>query len=203
MPRSPLSSETTIMQLRHLLPLFLLASAASAQQQVTLQGKVEDASPSGFLVACTDTRLESSAFNLNLFLGENVQITGTRVQTTGTPLVNVTGIQIVPEIFEIPGNPEVGQDIRFGATYTPGSQAIFFAALAPGFTPVRSMGTLLIDAPGRVRMGSAVIPPVGNVEITVPMPNDPSLVGLTVYAQTVLRTGSTFLLSNPDCKDIQ
>jgi len=190
------------MQPRFLLPLFLLASAATAQQ-VTLQGKVEDANPSGFVVGCTDTRLESSAFNLNLFVGQNVQIRGTRVQTTGSPLVNVTAIQPTPEILEIPGNPEVGQDIRFGATYTPGSQAIFFAALEPGFTSVGNVGTLLIDAPSRVRMGAAVIPPVGNVEISVAMPNDPSLIGLTVYAQAVVRTGSTFLLTNPDCKDIQ
>lgn len=183
-----------------LIPAFLLASSAFGQQ-VTLRGKVEDFGAGQFHVDCTNVELVSSAFNLNAFVSEQVLIVGNRVGSGA--LVDVTSITIVPEIFEIPGNPEVGDTVRFGATHTPGSQVFFRAALAPGFVPVGGIGTYFLDPAGDLQATSGIIGAQGNLELAVPMPNNPALIGRTVYGQAIVRTGSTFLLSNPDCKDIR
>ncbi len=191
------------MRLYRVLPLFLLASSALAQQ-VTLRGKVEDVSgTSQFIVDCTDTELVSSAFNLNDFVGQQALIGGLRLPGGGPPVVDVTSISVIPETFEIPGNPEAGGTIRFGATYTPGSQVTFKAALGPGFLSVGQIGTYFLDTGTDVRIATRIVPPPGNIEIAIPLPDDPGLIGLDVYAQAVHFSGGQFVLSNPDCKTIE
>jgi hypothetical protein len=189
------------MRLPFLVPLFLVSSLPFAQQ-ITLRGKVEDVGP-GFIVDCTDTQLTSSAFDLNAFVGQHVLIGGTRIGAGNPPLVSVTSIAVTPEIFEIPGNPEIGDTVRFGAIHTPGSQVFFRAALGSGFQPAGSLGTYFLDPATDVAAASGIIPAPGDLELAVALPNDPALIGLTIHGQAIVRTPGGFLLSNPDCKDIQ
>lgn len=191
------------MHLRSVLALVLLSSVAAAQQ-VTLRGKVEDGPGRGqFLVDCTNTALTSSNVNLNLFNGQHVQIKGVFNGAPGAPSVDVVSIQPVAEIFELRGNPEVGAKIRFGATYTPGTRVAFHVALKPGFRPVSlATGTFFLDR-SAARLASGVISQRGNLELELAMPNDPTLVGQTAYAQAVLVTNGKVILSNPDCKVIR
>jgi len=193
-----LPSPEANMQLRSVVPLLLLSSVAAAQQ-VTLRGKVEDVpGTGGFIVDCTQTRLTGAVAP---FLGQHVLVRGD-VVGTNPPTVQVASIVATPEIFEIPGNPEVGNTMRFGATYTPGSRVDFYFALAPGFQPLGRSGTAFLGATAR-RVATGVIPQGGNLEIAVRMPNDAALIGRDVYAQAVLVSGRQVVISNPDCKEIR
>jgi len=186
-----------------LVPLLLLSSPLVAQE-VTLRGKVEDVLSTGqFVVDCSNTSLVSSAVNLGAFVGQHVLLTGALLPNTGGPLVNVSSLQPTAEIFEIPGNPQVGEEMRFAAAFTPGTRVVFFASLAPGFTPVGRAGTLLLDRRQLVRGPTGIIPAPGNLELEIAVPNIPELIGLDVYAQALLLTGSGMILSNPDCKEFQ
>ena len=73
-------------------PALLLSTLLSAQQ-VVLRGKVEDVSgKSQFVIDCSDTQLTSSTVKLGAFLGQEVQIKGTRLAGPGAPLVDVVSI---------------------------------------------------------------------------------------------------------------
>lgn len=188
------------MRLRFLVPLFLLSTAAAAQQ-VTLRGKIENV-PGGFVVDCTQTRLTGAPQTLQSFLGQHVLVRG-NVLAANPPTVEVVSIASTPETFEIPGNPEVGKTMRFGATYTPGTRVEFFVALAPGFQPLGRVGTGFLDARSARRAATGIISQRGILEVSVGMPNNPALIGRDVYAQAVLVSGRQVLLSNPDCKEIR
>ena len=191
------------MRLRLPISLFLLSSAAMAQQ-ITLRGKVEDAAGGNqFVVDCSSTRLTSATFDLNTFVGQQVLITGTQVGTPQAPLVEVATIAVIPEIFEIPGNPEVGNELRFGATHTPGARVSFFVALGPGFRRVGRAGTFMLDLSTTVFATAGTIPAPGNLELVIPLPNDPALIGRDVHAQALLFSGGALVISNPDCKTIR
>jgi len=191
------------MKLLRLLPLFLLSGAVFAQQ-VTLRGKVEDLQgTSHWLVGCTDTELFSAGINLHIFVGQQVLVQGAMLAGSVPPHVDVNTIVSTPETFEIPGNPQTGGTMRFAATYTAGSQVAFYAALAPGFRPVGSAGMFFLDPATAQRVISGVIPALGTLQLSINVPNDATLIGRTVFAQALIRTGSVLILSNPDCKVIQ
>ncbi len=191
------------MRLLRLLPLLLLSSPVLAQN-VTLRGKVENVPGTGqFIVDCTDTLLVSPGFNLNSVVGQHVLVHGTVISPSGPPAVNVVSIAAIAEIFEIPGNPQIGGEIRFGATYTAGSRVVFNLALAPGFRRVGRAGTYFLDTATSIKAAGGIIPASGHLEIAANVPNDPALIGLTVYAQAAIRLGAALVLSNPDCKTIQ
>lgn len=186
-----------------LLSVFLLCSVAAAQD-VTLRGKVEDVRGTRqFVVDCTDTHLTSSRFDLNAYVGQHVVLKGTRIAGPGVPLVEVISIALAKEIFEIPGNPAIGQKLRFSATYTPGSRVIFYAALGSGFRGLGRAGTFLLDPRSSFRASTGIIPALGQLETAIRMPDDPALVGLTAYGQAAILSGGALFFSNPDCKTIR
>ena len=98
------------------LSLAALLTAPADAQSVTFRGKVEDVSgtQNQFVVDCTTTSLTSTAFNLNLFVGQQVEITGDWNGSVGSPSVNVQAIAVVPEVFELGGGAKIGEELKVG-----------------------------------------------------------------------------------------
>ena len=179
-----------------------LPSVASAQQ-VTFLGQVEDVSgqQNQFFVDCTNTQL-TSALDLNPFVGQQTQITGQWNGSFISPSVDVTSITIVPETFEVGGNGDLGGELTFGVTHTPGSFTIMYASFGVGFAPLPS-GVWFLDFSTMLRVTSGTIPGVGNLERKVNVPNDPALQDVTVYGQAlIVEPGGNALLANSDCKTL-
>lgn len=194
------------MRTMHAMAAALLALAATAPaQDVVLRGKVEDVSgtTNRFVVDCTDTALTSAAFDLNAWVGQQVELTGTWNGSSASPSVEVTAIAPIAESFEIGGGAKIGDQAVFAVTSNPGDLTVMFAALGAGFAPTRRAGTLLLDANPIVEIGSGVVRGDGRLEITVDIPDDPSIVGIEVFGQALIAFaagGKTW--SNPDCKTI-
>lgn len=191
------------------LSVLLLGSALfcsiSAAQSVTVRGKVEDVGANQFVIDCTNTTLVSATFNLNLFVGQEVLLTGAWNGSTAAPSINVQTIVNSIGGFEIPSNPKIGGTLRLGQTGTPGDAVFFLASAASGFLPIGADNTLLLDPATAFRAGSGVIPALGVLETSINLPNDPSLLGVIAHGQAaVFSSGFTVLtLTNPDCKEIK
>src|SRR5215831_14142348 len=90
-------------------------------QSVHFRGKVEDVSGTNkFMIDCTKVELTSAQFNLNQFVGQQVDATGMWNGSTTAPVIDVTAIQSVPRLFDLGGNGKVGGELRFEITSTPG-----------------------------------------------------------------------------------
>ncbi|MEQ8766536.1 MAG: hypothetical protein RL885_21665 [Planctomycetota bacterium] len=181
-----------------------LSTAVSAQD-ILLRGKVEDVSGTNqFVIDCTNVMLQSNAFNLNNFVGQQTEIVGTNVGTPQAPIINVSAIQVIPRIFEIGGNGKIGREFQLEVAGTPGDRAWIFPASGPGFGPSNSWGTFLLNSIN-TPIASGVIPGNGLLQIQIPIPNNPALVGRTVYGQALVESngGLTITLSNADCNTVE
>ncbi|MDF1800420.1 MAG: hypothetical protein P1V81_14675 [Planctomycetota bacterium] len=197
--------------MRRLLSLTLLLSLTAAMtlpadaQSVTFRGKVEDVSgtQNQFFVDCTNTSLTSGAFNLNLFVGQQVEITGQWNGSTAAPSVDVAAIAVVPEVFELGGGAKIGDELKVGFIATPGDLAISRITVAPSFTDLGASGVVFVDLSKTVIGTTGVIPGGGILQHTLQIPNDPSLVGLEIFGQGALIDSlGNLTLTNPDCKTI-
>ena len=189
-----------------ILPTLLLASGVATAQTVQFRGKVEDVSgtTNQFFVDCTDTDLSSAAFNLNLFVGQQTLITGTWNGSVSAPAVLVTDIQVVAETFEIGGGGKIGDEAKPSVTGAPGSLGFTFGSLSTSFLPLGGFGVGFLGG-NPFSTGSGTIPGGGTLELSIPIPNDPSLIGVDVYGQALIAnpvTGAAFL-TNPDCKELE
>jgi hypothetical protein len=184
----------------------LLASTVLAvpawSQTVSFRGKVEDAGGGGFQVGCTNTMLTSGTFNLNAFVGMQVEATGVWNGSVASPSVDVTAMARTAETFEIGGGVKIGDTARFGVTGSPGDVAAAFLGFAAGFVPTPMAGVFFLGGPTFL-LGSGVVPPIGQLEIDLPIPANPALVGLELFGQGILsqQAGGVFF-TNPDCKTI-
>lgn len=194
------------MRLHHLALALASLVSVSAAQKVTFLGQVEDVQGTAnqFFVDCTDTQLTSAAFNLNAFVGQSVRITGSWNGSANAPSVDVTSIDVVPERFEVGGNGKLGEKISVGVFGAPGDLALFFASPAPGFVNFGSEGVAFLDLFASTLVAQGQIPGGGNLEFQFPVPNNPALEGLSVYAQAVVfdQQGG-FLLTNSDCETFE
>lgn len=191
--------------LHSILSVLLLSASAVSAQQLSFRGKVEDVSGTAnqFFVDCTDVDIQSSTINLNAFVGLQTQITGNWNGSAASPLVDVTAIQAVSETFEIGGGGKIGQQATFRVDGAPGSPFAMFSSLGTSFFPFRS-GVVLLDLGTLNLIGTGVIGGAGNVEIKVQVPNNPALIGLTVFGQGAIGMGGgNVLLTNPDCKTLE
>jgi hypothetical protein len=96
-----------------------LFCSVSAAQSVTVRGKVEEVGANRFVIDCTHTTLVGTAFDLSLFVGQEVLLTGTWDGSTAVPSVDVQTIVNSIGAFEIPSNPRIGGTLRhtgFGLT---------------------------------------------------------------------------------------
>ena len=180
--------------------LALLAVDASAQQ-VTLRGKVEDVSGGGgFFVDCTDTTLTSSTIDLNAFVGQQVELSGTWNGSSGAPSVDVAAMAAVAELFEVGGGGTIGDEMSFKVTSAPGDVAIMFVALDDGFLPAHKNGVLLLDFATMLHVATGTVGGDGTFEVKGTIPDDPALDGLVVHGQSLVAfTAGGAVLSNPDC----
>jgi hypothetical protein len=183
--------------------LLTLVPAASAQD-VTFRGKVEDVSgtTNQFVVDCTGTRLTSGLFNLNLFVGQQVEISGDWNGSTANPSVDVTAIAPVPESFEIGGGGKIGQvnNLTFGGQ--PGAAAFGFVSTQTGFTPING-GVIFLGTGNIVFQTAGTIGGAGVLQLPMPIPNNPALIGLDIFGQGALSDAAGNLtLTNPDCKQL-
>lgn len=185
------------------LVLLLTAGSASAQQ-VTFRGKVEDVSgtTNQFVVDCTNTSLTSAAFNLNLFIGQQVEITGQWNGSAANPSVSVGAIQAVPEVFEIGGGAKIGDTSSLSFTTQPGTTVFGFLALAPGFLPFGPDSVILLDTSQVVLTRSGLVGGTGILELPFFVPNSPTLVGIDLFGQGATLEAGGFVVTNPDCKTI-
>jgi hypothetical protein len=195
---------------RSFLPISLLAllglAGSGSSQSVTLRGKLENVpgTPNAFFIDCTSTQISSSTLNLNPFAGQQVLINGTWNGSASSPSVDVTSIATTPLSFEIGGNVATGGEARFKAFGSPGDAAVVVAALGSGFLPFGAAGVAFLAPTSLMVLGVGTVGGLGVYQVSIAVPNDPSLVGLLVLGQGAVYAPPTFLLvTNPDCKTIQ
>ncbi|HET6201669.1 MAG TPA: hypothetical protein VFI25_02575 [Planctomycetota bacterium] len=182
--------------------LALVGTAQVASgQRVSLRGKVDQVPPprQEFFVDGTSTLLRSPTIDLGRFVGEQVEIDGYWNGSSMRPWVDVRTIASVRQSFAIGDKRSIGGDAHVAAFGNPGEPAFLGGALQSTFVPIAGDGTLFIGPQGILPFGAGRIDATGKFEVTVPIPNDRALVGLTVYGQAaILAGGTTILLTNPD-----
>jgi hypothetical protein len=203
LPKFPKSKEIVV-NIRYVLAPFVLAVAAlSAQaQQVSLRGKVEDmpANPGRFIVGCTDTELTSSVVNLNSFVGQQVELDGAWNGSATAPVVDVATMNTAAKLFEVGGGGQIGTDLSFKVTSSPGDFTIMFAALDSSFAPAHRAGVLFLSLTPMLTVASGIVHADGTFEVKGSIPNDPTLDGVVIYGQSFIAfTAGGAALSNPDC----
>ena len=173
-------------------------TALASAQTVTVRGVVEDQGNT-FVLDNTPLTLNGNGVNLNNFLGREVEAVGT---VTAADHVTVTSVVVVNDVFEVGGGGlEVGSPVKLEVTGPPGRIEQIHFSLNSDFTVVKQMGWFL--GAGAKQLVQGVIPGSGVLEFTLAMPNDPSLVGITVYFQDVRKTGSGPIeLGNSDASTI-
>ncbi len=185
--------------------LCLLASITTAQN-VTFRGQVEDVqgTQNQFVVDCSNVQLVAPAINLQTFVGLQTEITGTWNGSSVAPSVTVSAIQAVAESFEIGGKGEIGDELTFGVTGPVGRPTAMFASLGSTFAPLAGAGAVFIDLGIARPIASGIIPGGGNLQVKVAIPNNPNLVGTTVYGQAgILAAPGQIFLTNNDCKTLR
>ena len=185
--------------------LVAIAAAAAPAQQVSLRGKVEDmpSQPGRFIVGCTATELTSSVVDLNASVGQQVELTGSWNGSSSAPVVDVATLNTVAKLFEVGGGGQIGTDLKFKVTSSPGDFTIMFAALDSGFMPAHKAGVLFLSLTPMLTVASGFVAPDGTLEVKGQIPNDPSLAGIEVHGQAFVSfTTGGATLSNPDCVTI-
>lgn len=182
------------------LALMGTAQAASGQR-VTLRGKLMYASTPKpyFYVDTTNTLLTSGTIDVVGFASHQVSLAGEWNGAMDKPSVEVGRIEVVRPSFAIGEKRAIGGDVSFSLYGTPGETAVL--AVCPGctFLPLPGYGTLFLDPLELIVIGSGRIGPTGRIEVAVPIPYEPKLIGLTVYGQGVSLGGySQPSTTNPD-----
>ena len=144
----------------------------------------------------TNVTLTGDVSLLDSFEGQDVTLVGDLTSSPQNPTVAVTSISPGVETFEIDDPARIGTESSLEVRGTPGRTAFGFLSLAQGFFRLRSGEVLLIDPSDIPVQGSGPIPGNGELEITFDIPNDPSLVGLEVFGQGAIFTGSGVQLTN-------
>jgi hypothetical protein len=182
-----------------LVALATVCSAALASAQtVTVRGVVEDQGAT-FVLDNTPLTLNGNGVNLNAFLGLEVEAVGT---VTAPDHLTVTSAVAVNDVFEVGGGGlEAGKPAKLEVTGPPGRIEQIHFSLGNDFTVVKKMGWFL-DGNAQL-LAQGVIPATGVLEITLPVPNNPALVGIKVFFQDIRKTGSApFKLGNADASTI-
>jgi hypothetical protein len=189
------------------LALAVLLSGPALGQQVTFRGQVEDVqgTQNQFFVDCTDISLTSAAFDLNLFVGEQTEITGLWNGSAAFPSVEVTAIETVAQSFSIGGGAKIGEKINFGVMGENGDIGVGFASAGPGFLPFAPHGVIQVDFANGFIVGSGTIFSAGDVEFEFSIPDNPALVGMEIWGQGAVIDPTTFamVLTNSDCRAIE
>ena len=183
--------------MRHLarfafLAAFPLLAAPSIAQHVHVYGKVVRHGQQ-FSIDCTNVLLQSSTITLQEFKDDDVGIYGYNVGTLSNPIINVTSIHESEDVLELDGMPKLGKDIELKLESDNGIYYAFFYASGPGFLPLEYIpgvsGALLLDLNSTFIFASGFFEE--EVEYEIPVPNDPSLVGVKFWIQAAILTSPT------------
>ena len=96
------------------------------------------------------------------------------------------------------GRPQIGSEVAVNLTADPGGTYTILYSFAPAAIDLAGVvGTILIDPTQAIAIVSGVVPDNGGVNTQVTIPNDNSLVGLSLWFQG-LRLGNGIEMSNDD-----
>lgn len=194
------------------LAAFLTLAALPAQLPITLKGTVERLPAAGcdpaatHQIRCSEVLLKSSVVDLSALEGRTVDLTGDLVLQPGCLTVDVATAEAASNrtlqlaIF----GTRLGRPVTFTTFSPPGSFLVYVWSAGPGFLPLGPFGTLLLDLPSAIVVGTNVS--VGIDIRTERIPNDPNLVGVDIhyqFAYASLLTGLEFGFLNPGCFTIQ
>ena len=101
--------------------------------------------------------------------------------------------------FNLFGTPDVGTDVAFHANGPAGASYGVFEASGTGlFSFALINGPLLLDPLTLVLLFQGTIPPAGLARAMLTIPNDPALIGTTLYYQALVSDPSGLFLTNRD-----
>ena len=194
-----------------LIPYVVCASlfAVPVSAQLVVTGKVlQNSGPcvsfASHAIECTPLQLTTSnpAINLASFENQVVEVTG----TVSFPCGSVMDVQSISAssaftVLSAPGGTGLGQMLTFTTT-TPAGSYVSYLFGDPGFLPMGESGTFFLSILFLVDLGWN-ISATGTDVVSVPIPNDVTLVGLTGHYQFVSTTLSNGVVSsqvlNPIC----
>ena len=173
--------------------LLALGTSASAQQRIT--GKVIPAPATAcdptatHMVENTSLLLKSSAVNLVPFENKNVDLDGIMTGPITCVVLDVlTAANAKYAHTATPANQyKIGTNVTFRGTGPFASLIGIIFTGGPGFLPLGTFGALLVDPSAYVLIGPTLAI-FGTYSITVPIPNDPSLVGGPIQTQSFWAT---------------
>jgi hypothetical protein len=134
-------------------------------------------------VDCTQILLRSSSVDLTQFENTIVDLTGT-VFGLGCTTIDVTtaAAAAVRTTQLAPFGTRLGRTIFITTTAPAGSLVLFLFDVGTTFLPLGPFGTLLVSPLTSILIGPDIS--IGIALRTLPIPNDPNLIGLTVVYQT-------------------
>ena len=183
----------------------LLAASTAAQATQTLRGKVEDVQGTAnqFFLDCTSIPLTSAALNLNLHIGQQFVMEVINTGTSQNPSLEVVTVTATAKSFDM-GNLRLGKSATWEAFSNPGEFAMMFAGQTAntGYMPFGSAGVWLIGS-DTMTIHSGFTNQLGALQVSVTMPNVPSLIGTSYTAQALISNSGTWFFSNPDCKTVE
>ena len=93
---------------------------------------------------------------------------------------------VAPYTLFLRGSPQLGDTLEIVATGTEGDDDWLFASAAAGNVPFPPWGTFLIDLSQLVIVGLGSVDATGAHVTSIDLPNDPALVGVTAYLQSLV-----------------
>lgn len=189
-----------------ILSALALAAVLPAQTQ-TVRGEVEDVrnTQNQFYLKCTNIPLVSSTVDLRALEQANQQLI-LQVINAGTPAAPVLDVQstvVTPRIMDM-GNLRFGRSERWEVNADPGTFAMVFIGLTQNtrYVPLGGLGTLLLGNDAAA-LNSGFVNGQGQFQFNFTMPTLPQLLGTSVTSQALASVGGSYLISNPDCKEIE
>jgi hypothetical protein len=164
----------------------------AAQLPVTLTGRIDRATApcnaaATHKVGCTEVLLRSDTVDLSAMEGTFRAITGVSEGAAPCVTVNVTEASDAAAFtttFSL-GGYRLGTNVTFTTLSPAGSVVFYFFADAPGFFPLLTFGTLLLDPAANFLYFTNDIS-IGVAIRTVRIPTYPELVGRTILFQTAM-----------------
>jgi len=109
-----------------LIAAIAIAIPTVSAQSVQFRGKIENGEGAcyycpgfDFVVDCVDAPVSSSVYDLNLYIGMQVDATGVFNGSAAQPIIDITSLQVVAPSFSIGGGASIGGDVKFTALERP------------------------------------------------------------------------------------
>lgn len=162
-----------------------VAAAVPAQSLVRVIGTVR-ATAQGFRLDETDMEFVGGSVDLRRFQGHIAEITGTIRDDLSPPVFEVGTAELARCRFQSSGDTRIGQDLQLRVDVPDIGRWYLYMSFGAGMMPLESYmpygsGTLWLDPASMATLGLGPMVRTWMDRITVP--NEPALVGLSVYLQ--------------------